>query len=84
LKLFDTLVQLIDKFEHSKRNVFPVLDENNNFLGVVLLDNIRKVMFQPEHYDKVRIEYQMTSSPYFLDLNDQLHDVMKKFEEYNT
>ena len=80
----DTLGQLIDKFEHSRRNIFPVIDENGTFKGIVLLDNIREIMFHTEQYDKIHIKDIMTEPPCILDVHDELYDVMKKFETYSA
>mgnify|MGYP000592591849 CR=1 FL=1 len=38
----------------SSRNLFPVIDENRNFLGIILLDDIRPIMFDQKMYDDVR------------------------------
>ncbi|MEK6615387.1 MAG: CBS domain-containing protein, partial [Bacteroidota bacterium] len=80
----DTLGQLVDKIAHSKRNIFPVLDEDGHLTGIVLLDNIREVMFHHEQYDKVHVNEIMTQPPCILDENEEMYDVMKKFDTYNA
>lgn len=40
-----TLGDLVKKVSRSSRNIFPVIDENEALLGIVLLDDIRKIMF---------------------------------------
>ncbi|HNO70978.1 MAG TPA: chloride channel protein [Bacteroidia bacterium] len=80
----DTLGQLVDKIEHSKRNIFPVLDEDGHLQGVISLDNIREVMFHHEQYDKIYVKDLMTKPPCILDINEEMHDVMKKFDVYNS
>ncbi len=80
----DTLRQLVDKIEHSKRNVFPVLDEDGHMVGLVLLDNIREVMFHQEKYDSVLVKSLMTQPPNILDVNEEMYDVMKKFDAFNA
>jgi CIC family chloride channel protein len=84
IKMSDTLGQLIVKFEKSKRNMFPVLDEENSLLGVVLLDNIREIMFHPEQYDAVFVANLMTQPQCILNIDEELHDVMKKFDKFGT
>jgi len=81
---FDTLGQLVEKIEHSKRNIFPVLDEDGHLHGIVLLDNIREVMFQHKQYDKILVKDLMSQPPCILDVNEEMHDVMKKFDSYNS
>ena len=35
----------------SNRNIFPVIDDENNFKGIILLNDIRKIMFDYEIYE---------------------------------
>jgi len=80
----NSLGELVDKIVHSKRNIFPVLDEDGHLQGIVLLDNIREVMFQREQYGVIRVKDLMTQPPCVLDINEEMHDVMKKFDIYNS
>jgi len=65
----------------SNRNLFPVLDAENHLLGIVLLDDIRKVMFNPEMYAKTYVCDYMSVPPVLIDINDSMEKVMKKFED---
>jgi len=80
----NTLGELVDKIAHSKRNIFPVLDEKDHLQGVVLLDSIREIMFHHEKYDTLHVRDLMTQPPSILDINEDMYDVMKKFDEYNA
>ncbi len=40
----DTLGELVKKVSRSNRNVFPVVNADDNLLGIVLLDDIRKII----------------------------------------
>ena len=80
----NTLGQLVDKIAHSKRNIFPVLDEDGHLLGMVLLDSIREIMFDHEKYTAILVKDLMTQPPCILDVNEEMHDVMKKFDAYNS
>lgn len=80
----DTLGQLVDKIQHSKRNIFPVLDEEGHLQGIILLDNIREIMFHHEQYDKILVKELFTEPPCILDVNEEMYDVMKKFDGYNS
>lgn len=66
---------------HSRRNIFPVVDENNKFLGVVLLDDIREIMFKPEMYDGVMIRDLMHLPPAYVYGDEAMDRVLKKFDE---
>lgn len=80
----NTLGELVEKISHSKRNIFPVLDEDGHLQGIVLLDSIREVMFHHEKYSSIRVRDLMTQPPVILDVNEEMHLVMKKFDAYNS
>ncbi len=80
----NTLGELVDKIAHSKRNIFPVLDEDGHLQGVVLLDSIREIMFDHEKYNTIFVKDLMTHPSCILDVNEEMHDVMKKFDTYNS
>ena len=65
----------------SSRNIFPVLDKEKHFLGIVLLDDIRPLMFEQEMYDKLTIQVLMKSAPAIIFHNDSTEQVMQKFKE---
>lgn len=74
-----TLGELTDVIAHSHRNIFPVVDEKNHFLGIVYLDDVRQYMFQPEMYDKIFIYDLLKESDSVL-ASDRMEKVMEKFE----
>ncbi|UJH90500.1 chloride channel protein [Antarcticibacterium sp. 1MA-6-2] len=66
----------------SSRNIFPVSDENNNFMGILLLDDIRPIMFEQDLYDKVKVQELMQRAPEIIDIKkDRMKDIMKKFQD---
>jgi CIC family chloride channel protein len=75
-----TLKELIDHIAVSKRNIFPVVDIKNKFQGVILLDNIRDVIFKTELYDKLEAKTFITPVPYTLHGKETAESVMKKFD----
>ncbi|NJO70091.1 MAG: chloride channel protein [Bacteroidetes bacterium] len=74
------LKELIHHISRSKRNIFPVVDADQKFMGVILLDDIRDVMFKPEMYDKLEAKTFMTPVPYTLSLKETAESVINKFE----
>ncbi len=75
----DSLGQLIKAVSKSKRNIFPVLNNEDELVGIVLLDNIREVMFQREKYEETLVSDVMISPPEIVDVTDNMDIVMKKF-----
>ena len=69
----------------SSRNLFPVIDKNRNFLGIILLDDIRPIMFDQKMYDDVKVSDIMQRAPATIDLRkDRPKDTMRKFQETNA
>ncbi|WP_234406521.1 chloride channel protein [Prolixibacter bellariivorans] len=75
------LGELVKVISKSKRNIFPVVDKNNRFEGIVLLDDIREIMFNNEMYDKTFVTDVMTMPPTTVSKDERMESVMKKFHE---
>ena len=67
----------------SNRNIFPVVDEEDNSLqGIILLDDIRPIMFDQKLYEEVFAEEIMQDPPEIINLDvDKMTDIMKKFQD---
>jgi CIC family chloride channel protein len=78
-----TLGELIEIVSHSKRNIFPVVD-NDVLVGIVLLDDIREIMFKQELYDKILVRELQQSPPAIINADEDVQSVMKKFDETNA
>ncbi|MCL1943449.1 MAG: chloride channel protein [Candidatus Azobacteroides sp.] len=78
------LGDLIKVISRSSRNIFPVVDKSGILRGIVLLDDIRNIMFRPELYYRFRIEKLMTSPPARLSVNMPMERVMKIFDDTNA
>ena len=65
----------------SNRNIYPVVDKDNTFLGIILLNDLRKIMFDQKLYDKVTAKDLMESAPSLIFYReDSMQEIMKKFE----
>ncbi|WP_298756377.1 chloride channel protein [uncultured Psychroserpens sp.] len=66
----------------SSRNLFPVVDDNQYLVGVILLDDIRTVMFDQSLYETTSVETFMHNPPdYIYYESDSMKDVMRKFQD---
>lgn len=75
-----TLGDLVKIIANSTRNLYPVVDEEQNFYGIIFLDQIRNIMFKPELYDtSVRELLFMPSN--VVDWNDDMETVASKFQK---
>ena len=66
----------------SNRNIFPVLDKKGHALeGILLLDDIRDVMFKQELYKTLKVADFMRSVPDVIVYEeDNVQAVMNKFQ----
>jgi CIC family chloride channel protein len=76
-----TLGELVRVISQSKRNIFPVIDQDDNFCGVVLLDDIREIMFNKDLYNTILVKNLMVMPPYTISIDEKMESVMKKFNE---
>jgi len=76
----DTLRDLVHVIIKSKRNVFPVVDSENQFHGVILLNDIRGLMFDSSKYDETKVEELLTSPPDTVLYGERMETVIEKFE----
>jgi CIC family chloride channel protein len=76
-----SLRKLVENVKISKRNIFPVLNEESMLVGIILLDDIREIMFKPEHYDTVYARNLMHLPPTYITTEDDMNLIMKKFKE---
>jgi CIC family chloride channel protein len=67
----------------SKRNLFPVVNkETKNLEGIILLDDLRPVMFNQSLYKEIIARDLMQAPPEIIYLEEnKMTDVMKKFQD---
>lgn len=75
-----TLGEMVELVKKSKRNIFPVVNENQELEGIVTLDDIREIMFDNEKYENVVIKAIMQKPPAFVTPQEKMQSVMNKFE----
>lgn len=74
----DALIKVI---AHSNRNIFPVVDEEQKLIGVVHLDKIRSVIFNSAPHPDTTVRDLMSTPTVVVEANENLHQVLAKFEE---
>ena len=75
-----SLKEMVDVISKSNRNLFPVINEKNELLGIVLLDEIRNIMFRPDLYRKMYVRKFMSMPPARVEVGDSMENVMKTFD----
>lgn len=76
-----SLGDMVKVIAKSGRNIFPVIDEKGILLGVVLLDNIRNIMFRPELYNRFYVDKFMVSVPARIQMYMSMDQIMKLFDD---
>ncbi len=76
-----TLKDMVDTIAKSNRNLFPVVDSGGELLGIVLLDDIRNIMFRPDLYRKMRVSDFMAIPPAKIEVGMSMDKVMKIFDD---
>ncbi len=76
-----TLGDMVKVIARSSRNAFPVVDDRGILLGIVLLDNIRNIMFRPELYNRFHVSKFMVSAPAKIVVNTPMDQIMQIFDD---
>ncbi len=83
ISLDATLRDLVRVISESKRNIYPVVDEDNIFKGFIKLDDVRNIIFKPELYDTTKVSSLMSIPATFVEVTDNMETVVAKFQEYD-
>jgi CIC family chloride channel protein len=76
-----TLGELVKVISESRRNIFPVIDHEGHLKGILLLDEVRNIMFQPRLYKRFTVGQLMTSPLAVLRFDLPMDKVMEIFED---
>lgn len=79
-----TLKEMVDVISQSNRNLFPVTDEAGMLKGVVLLDDIRNIMFRTDLYRKMHVSRFMAAVPAVIEADMTMDKVMEIFDRTNA
>ena len=79
-----TLKEMVDVISQSNRNLFPVTDEAGMLKGVVLLDDIRNIMFRTGLYRKMHVSRFMAAVPAVIEADMTMDKVMEIFDRTNA
>lgn len=74
------LGQMTYSIARSKRDLFPVVDENGMMQGMIKLNDIRNLMFEQDLYEKISVSDLMYMPEFFISPNDSVEVVAEKFK----
>lgn len=78
-----TLGDIVKIISTARRNIFPVIDDDEHLLGVVQLDDLREDMFNSENWNRSIMHY-MVQPPYKVLQNEMIQSILPRFEENHT
>lgn len=77
----DSLKKLTEAVSRSKRNIFPVVDEQERLVGLISLEDIREIMFDSSRYDSVTVGQLMRPPVAIAEIGEDMITVMEKFDK---
>jgi CIC family chloride channel protein len=75
-----TLGSMIKVISSSRRNIFPVVDDDDKLVGVIPLEDIRDRMFDTTLYDKLTVEQLMRKPVAVANVGDEMTEIMENFD----
>ncbi len=81
-----TLRDLTVAISKNHRNIFPVVDANGVFVGMINMNDVRHIIFNQEKYDEIKIKdimYMPTHIVYFSDDMETVANTFQNSKEYN-
>jgi CIC family chloride channel protein len=74
------LGQLIYSIARSKRDLFPVVDDEGMMKGMIKMNDIRNLMFDQDLYEKIKVKDLMYMPEFFISPNDPMDLIVEKFK----
>ena len=75
-----TLGELVKLIIKSKRNIFPVVDNKRNYYGIILLNDVRELMFDQRKYNRLHAKDIMRNTETLIRSNETMNKVVEKFD----
>ena len=78
-----TLGDVVNIISSSRRNIFPVVNNDGQLLGIVQLDDLRHDMFNRDKWKRSIMDYMIQPADKILE-NEMIQSIMPRFEQANT
>lgn len=75
-----SLREITEIVANSNHDIFPVLTELNQLIGIIELNDIRETMFKQNLYDTTTAKELMRNPMALISFDESMHEVMKKFD----
>jgi chloride channel protein, CIC family len=75
------LGEVVQKVVSTKRNLFPVIDEERKLIGIITLNDIREIMLDTDVHEVILAYEIMNTSFHSVDIDIELSEILKIFEQ---
>lgn len=75
-----SLGEFVEVVAKSERNVYPVVDDENTFLGVVFINDVREIIFKQDLYNKIYVDEMMFMPTGIVTPEDSMESIAQKFQ----
>jgi len=76
-----TMRDFTKEVAQSQRNIFPVIDKEMNFYGVIFINDVRNIIFNTEIWDTTKVKDLMFMPEILVDPDESMEAVAHKFQE---
>ncbi len=73
--------ELIEAIKCSKRNSYPVLNSQQQLMGIIDFDEVRELIFKPEAYNEITIKQLILIPDTIVRINEPMMNVIHKFDK---
>lgn len=79
-----SLRELVDLIKQSNKNIFAVIDNNQKFVGIIELNDVKQKLFQPEIFAHTSVKSLMKKPADILYEGENMVTVMEKFDNSHS
>lgn len=80
IRLRQSLADLVELIKKSNRNIYPVVDRDSRFVGIVELNDIKKRLFDKVDFHKITVKSIMKPAPAIIQVDEPMKKVMEKMD----
>ena len=73
------LGDMVEVFKKSSRNLYPVLDKDENLVGVLTLEEFKQLLFDHRLHKTISVRDLMLAPPAIIEIDENMDSVMGKF-----
>lgn len=74
------LSDLVELIKRSNRNIYPVVDDDDRFAGIIELNDVKKQLFDSAGYWKITVKSLMKPAPAIIQAGEPMKKVMEKMD----